>query len=157
MTADERLDALEQRIAALERETYTDLERRLVRNTDTATATLRAAQPDPVTMQRNTLVSERRPLAQRQDVLLRLVGEVNRDLAEHRATPKPTHGVERDLWIRKEEELLDTLDEINKGRDLSGYFARLARRDGIPLQPGLIATKNAIARLESELATLPAS
>jgi hypothetical protein len=124
MTVEERLTALEQEVAALKGETATlkaetldDIERRATRNADAAIAKQRAEaharQTNAVVVNlQNEVAAEER----REQVSLARVAKIKARLTEKLATPCPTHGLERDLWLREREELEITLDEIRRGR-----------------------------------------
>jgi hypothetical protein len=161
MTVEQRLYELEHRVTVLERETYTDIERRLVRNTDTLTAKLREeaeirSANHVVTNLRNDIANAEK----REQQSLAWQAEVKEKLTEHLATPCPTHGVDRDIWLRTREELEITLDEILRGpggRAGDGHLRQMAQRDGAPATPCLIETQRTLAGLRAELAAAEAA
>ena len=147
-------------MSALERETFTANESRLVRNTDAVTAALRLdRQARTTNHQHANLIAEIAAHEKRKQQLLSWKGEIDTRLAAHLATTKPTHGIERDIWIRTHEELTATLDEIARGPEQwsTGYLRSMAPRDGAPLLPGLIAVQKILASLRTELEAVEAT
>jgi hypothetical protein len=138
----------------LRNETFDQAEARMAQNAEAESAKLRVAQQAQVeisvTSNRDRRVAD---LEERERQLMAWKKEVDGALREHLKSPCPSHGIERSVWLREHETLVETQQEIEMGAApmSSGRLREMAARDNAELNPGLRHVRKRLKELRTDM------
>jgi hypothetical protein len=144
----------------LRNETSEQAATRMRQNDEAESAKLRVATQQSF---ENYIISKRErqfaELQERERQLMAWKEEIDGALAEHLKLPCPTHSPERDRWLREQEVLVETQQEIESGpsRWSSGRLREMAARDGAELYPGLAQVRQRLEQLRVETSVATSS